>query len=110
MASVIPSQVLGVDLHEASEEELSVEGVVRVDVGQFVLPLAPLAMHLFYPRSEKAPRPFLSRISMMWTKTRWHFSIQGDGGVEVAVDDLKLLDGFRGRRKGLHKNKYYQFR
>ena len=40
---------------------------------------------------------------MMWTKTRWHFSIQGDGGVEVAVDDLKLLDGFRGRRKGLHK-------
>ena len=49
MASVIPSQVLGVDLHEASEEELSVEGVVRVDVGQFVLPLAPLVMHLFYP-------------------------------------------------------------
>ena len=46
MASVIPSQVLGVDLHEASEEELSVEGVVRVDVGQFVLPLAPLVMHL----------------------------------------------------------------
>ena len=58
MASVIPSQVLGVDLHEASEEELSVEGVVRVDVGQFVLPLAPLVMHLFYPLLGEGSRTF----------------------------------------------------
>ena len=105
--------MLGVDLHEASEEELSVEGVVRVDVGQFVLPLTPLVMHLFYPLLGEGSKTFpledLHDVEL-WTKTRWHFSIQGDGGVEVAVDDRKLLDGFRGRRKGLHKNKYYQFR
>ena len=41
--------MLGVDLDEAFEEELGVEGVVRVDIGEFVLPLvAPLVMHLFH--------------------------------------------------------------
>ena len=100
--------MLGVDLDEAFEEELSVEGVVRVDIGELVLPLvAPLVMHLFHLLLGEGPKPGNETFPLeeLHDVDEDEVALQSDGGVEVAVDDLKLLDGFRGRRQGLHNNK-----
>ena len=89
--------MLGVDLDEAFEEELGVEGVVRVDIGELVLPLvAPLVMHLFHLLLGEGPKPGNETFPLeeLHDVDEDEVALQSDGGVEVAVDDLKLLDGF----------------
>ena len=89
--------MLGVDLDEAFEEELGVEGVVRVDVGEFVLPLvAPLVMHLLHLLLGEGPEPGNETFPLeeLHDVDEDEVALQGYGGVEVAVGDLKLLDGF----------------